>query len=117
MMPADYHAKGYGAIASAHQNIGVCYPDVQNVDPTGKLEHRHRMPEWSHRLAQSRSIVDSASFWRVEAICEAGGFDVNQVRHDDYTLALRIFRAGWKGQKCHAVRSSSDSWQESRLDQ
>lgn len=102
IMPHDYHAQGYGVISTAPKNIGVCYPDVQRIGVDGKLLHKHRMPEWSHKAAQIRNIVDSASFWRVEAICEAGGFDLNQVRHDDYTLALRVFRAGWKGVKAPA---------------
>lgn len=102
MMPVDYHAQAYGTIGDAPQAVGVCYPDVHRVDGRGKIQHKHKMPEWSHRAAQARSIADSASFWRVEAVCEVGGFDESQVRHDDFTLSLRVFRAGWKGRKLPA---------------
>lgn len=102
IMPPNYHAQAYGTVMAAPSSVGVCYPDVQRVDARGNQLHRHKMPDWTHRRSQSRSICDSASFWRVEAVCEVGGFEATQIRHDDYTLALRIFRAGWKGQKLPA---------------
>lgn len=103
LMPHDYLARAYGHLCSVPQNVGVCYPDCHAVDKQGNLLVRHIMPEWNLGAAQARNLCDSGSFWRVEAVCEVGGFDPAQVRHDDFTLALRIFRAGWKGQKIPAT--------------
>lgn len=100
IMPPDYLAKAYGEIASAAKNVGVIYPaTVATIDTEGRVLHEHKMPEWSYRGAQAKSLCDSASFWRTEAVCEAGGWEATQTRHDDYTLALRIFRASWRGKR------------------
>lgn len=100
IMPPDYLAKAYGEIASAAKNIGVIYPaTVATIDEDGRILHEHKMPEWSYRAAQTKSLCDSASFWRTEAVCEVGGWEATQTRHDDYTLALRIFRASWRGKR------------------
>lgn len=103
IMPEDYHAKAFGTYSGASNSVAVCYPNVQRVDYSGRLLHLHRMPEWSPQVSQSHTLTDSSSFWRTEALCEVGGWDIQQVRRDDFTLALRIFRAGWRGTKLPAT--------------
>jgi len=97
-MAANHLPDSLPVLRTVAKDIAICYPEVQKVTD-GKVWHRRNHPEWSLLEAQKNSLCDTSSFWRRQALDEVGGFSVAQCQHDDYELALRMYRAGWKGKK------------------
>ncbi len=100
VMERDYLRDSLPHLVRAKQDVGVCYPMIQQTRPDGtcaqKLIDRG---DWSPAKAKEFSLVDTASFWRVNALNSVSGWGEKQCRHDDYELHLRLIRHGFKGQK------------------
>jgi hypothetical protein len=97
-MMADHLRNSLPVLKAVGKNVGICYPEVQKITD-GKMGHRRDHPEWSLTAGIRASLCDTASFWRYQALEEVGGFSPEQVQHDDYELALRMYRAGWQAKK------------------
>lgn len=97
-MAPDHVQLSLPVLGSVPKDVGICYPEVQKVTD-GKIWHRRNHPEWSLHDGLRTSLCDTSSFWRRQALDEVGGFSPAQCQHDDYELALRMYRAGWKGKK------------------
>jgi len=97
-MAPDHVKLSLPILNSVPKDVGICYPEVQKVTE-GKIWHRRNHPEWTLHDGLRTSLCDTSSFWRRQALDEVGGFSPEQCQHDDYELALRMYRAGWKGKK------------------
>ena len=97
-MAPDHLSVSLPILSSVAKDIGICYPEVQKVTD-GKVWHHRNHPEWTLHDGLRTSLCDTSSFWRRQALDEVGGFSPEQCQHDDYELALRMYRAGWKGRK------------------
>lgn len=87
------------AASSAHYTVGVLYGDVLRVAANSHAQRVFVMPEWSTLAAQAKSIVDTGSAWRTEALREAGGWPEGSIVLNDYTTVLALIRLGWHGCK------------------
>ena len=99
LMPDTYFQSMMRTLLESDERVGVCYPDVQQIEAEGFFGHYHKMPEWSLAAAQNANVADTGSLWKLAALREVGGFKAGQFGHDDYALALEIFRAGWHGKR------------------
>lgn len=124
-MSNGYIAEAKKKISSASRAIGILSPDVIRVE-SGLARFSVRQPDrrtyWSGR---ERSLSDTCSAWRIEAVLQAGGFPDGNTMLDDYTLALAVTRLGWlvdklevpallqdhnENRSSHAQRGEQDLW-------
>lgn len=104
-MPAGYLKLMRRVSREASLQVAMLYPDVIRVTAGLRTETVFQMPEWDFWLSRERSMVDTSSVWRVRAIREVGGWVEGIGMLDDYSLALKISRAGWTGQKVTGIVS------------
>lgn len=78
----------------ARAKVGIVYNEVHYSDGK-KLD----VPKYDYWTLRQRNYVSAASAWRRKAIEEAGYWPEDTQCYDDYTLALKVTRAGWDGLK------------------
>jgi hypothetical protein len=125
IMPVGYLDHVARRTNDAARDVGILSPDVIRVE-NGHARFSVRQPDtrdfWSGR---TRSLSDTSSAWRVEAVLQAGGFPQGNTMLDDYTLALNVTALGWvvdkldapvllqdhdSNRSTHGERGESDLW-------
>ena len=102
LMGAGYLWTASQGAAVAERSTGVLSPDVIRQDTMGQrfsLRQPVSRDFWSGR---ERSLSDTSSVWRMEALYQAGGFPEGNVMLDDYILALRATDLGWRVEPLNA---------------
>lgn len=76
-----------------HPETDVIYGDRIFIDPAGKIEATWSLPPHVNWLMQRWDYIpQETSFWRQDAMREAGGIDPNIAFAVDYDLFLRMMR-------------------------
>ena len=112
-------------IKDVPNQVGILSPDVVREGPQGMRWHVRQPGARTYWSGRERSLSDTSSLWRVEALCQTGGFNVDNTMLDDYTQALRVTALGWRveslnmpvlltdhnaNRSSEAARGESDLW-------
>jgi hypothetical protein len=124
LMPMGYLHQVKRKTQEASGRVGIFSPDVIRGE-NGQIRFHSRQPSkrdmWD---ARAKSLSDTASAWRIEALHQSGGWMDGNTMLDDYTLALAVTRLGWQVEalECpvwltdgdtrstHTERGLSDLW-------
>lgn len=93
-MHPDFIAAYAEKIKNCDPAIAIFYPDL-HCSNGKKMINPEIYDFWQLRL---QDHISMASCWRITAIAECGGF-ARYPRYDDWSMALKISRAGWKLEK------------------
>jgi len=102
-MPPSYLEGARAALTRCAKNVAFLYPHIRYVNEDGAALKVFEVPAFDYWLMREKAFVDSSSLWRTSALRAVGGWSERQNCLDDYELALRLSRNGWKGQP-------SNSW-------
>jgi hypothetical protein len=97
-MHPDFVAAYAEKIKNCSPNIGLFYPDL-HCSTGKKMINPEVYDFWHLRL---HDHISMASCWRIAALKEIGGL-CNFKRYDDWSMALKITRAGWVLEKQNKV--------------
>jgi glycosyltransferase involved in cell wall biosynthesis len=96
VMPDGYLVAAKERAGAVSPSVGILSPDVIRGQ-SGQSRFQVRQPErrdmWDGR---AKSLSDTSSVWRIEALHQSGGFMSGNTMLDDYTLALAVTRLGWQ---------------------
>lgn len=94
-MHRDYHSCVRWKAKNADANVGVLFPNLYYF---GGIEKVVSPPDWSEDSVSTTNCWDTSSAWRREAIAKQR-WDEGSLCHDDWSLALRLMRDGWVGDR------------------
>lgn len=94
-MHRDYNACVRWKAGNADSNVAVLFPNLYYF---GGVEKVVSPPDWSEDTVSTNNCWDTSSAWRREAIAKHR-WDEQSLCHDDWSLALRLMRDGWRGDR------------------
>jgi hypothetical protein len=100
VMPDGYLAAMIAEIEAAPHDVAMIYPDLHFVDEQLRSLELEVQMEWGYWSSRIENPVDTAAAWRREAIDLAGSWTEESLL-DDFSLALRLSAAGWRGKRCN----------------
>lgn len=94
-MHRDYQTCVRWKAKNADGNVAVLFPNLYYF---GGIEKVVSPPDWSEDSVSTVNCWDTSSAWRVEAL-KKHRWDEGSLCHDDWSLALRLMRDGWRGDR------------------
>lgn len=101
-MPRDYLAQMMEQAQGCGLGVAFVYPSVMRATAGGWSMGFLEAPEFDYWAVRERSVVDTASLWRVRAVKSIRWLEGIPCR-DDHALVLRLTRKGWLGKKAQGV--------------
>lgn len=95
VMHRDYHSVVRWKAQHSPSNVAVLFP---NLFYYGGIEKMVSPPDWSEDTVSTHNCWDTSSAWRRSAIVKLR-WDEGSLCHDDWSLALRLMREGWVGDR------------------
>ena len=95
VMHRDYNACVKWKTRHTDANVAILFP---NLFYFGGIDKMVSPPDWSEDTVSTFNCWDTSSAWRKEAIAKHR-WDEQSLCHDDWSLALRLMRDGWRGDR------------------
>lgn len=95
VMHRDYNSCIRWKASNSAGNVAVLFP---NLFYFGGIDKMVSPPDWSEDTVSTFNCWDTSSAWRREAIIRHR-WDEQSLCHDDWSLALRLMRDGWRGER------------------
>lgn len=84
-------------------NVGVLYPSILRMnEASSELVWQKKATQYSYWKFRRQNMIDTSSMWRTDAV-KGSRWNEEVDNYDDYALAVRITRQGWKGQASEAM--------------
>jgi len=97
-MPKEYCAE----ISKVNENVAFSYPSIKYIDEKKRSLKTLNVPAFNYWNLREHPFVDTSSIWKTSVLKEVKGFSCNQIKFDDYELALRITSLGYNAEKSKA---------------